>query len=188
MQEALEYIDNVAPCVLWIDEVEKALASSSSESDVGKRILGQFLFWLQESHARVFLVATANDVTKLPAELFRKGRFSETFFVDLPNYEERTEAIKLYSEKSLHRNFNECELGELSASSEGFSYSDIEQCIKDVAELVMCEKIGVCDIYSDLQRRFVENIPISETNDAVQEIRNWGKKHAVAASLEVQDD
>ena len=188
MQEALEYIDNVAPCVLWIDEVEKALASSSSESDVGKRILGQFLFWLQESHARVFLVATANDVTKLPAELFRKGRFSETFFVDLPNFEERTEAIKLYSEKSLHRNFNDGELRELSESSEGFSYSDIEQCIKDVAELVMCEKIGVCDIYSDLQRRFVENIPISETNDAVQEIRNWGKKHAVAASLEVQDD
>ena len=106
MQEALDYIGNVAPCVLWVDEIEKALASSSDESDVGKRVLGQFLFWLQESPAKVFLVATANDVSKLPPELFRKGRFSEVFFVDLPNRAERAEALRHYCKTSLHQEFS----------------------------------------------------------------------------------
>ena len=93
MQEALEYIDNIAPCVLWIDEIEKALSISDSGNDTGRRVLGQFLFWLQESEARVFLLATANDVSLLPPELFRKGRFAEVFFLDLPNGEERRQAL-----------------------------------------------------------------------------------------------
>ena len=188
MQEALDYIDNIAPCVLWIDEVEKALASTSGESDVGKRVLGQFLFWLQESHARVFLVATANDVSKLPPELFRKGRFSETFFVDLPNKRERIEAIKLYSKKSLHFAFDDNELYELAGVSDGFSYSDIEQCIKDVAELVMFGRINATDLREVLTRHFCEAIPISGTNDTVEAIRAWGANHAITASLEVEDE
>ena len=83
MKESLQFIDNVSPCVVWIDEIEKSLSVSDSGNDIGKRVLGQFLFWLQESRSRVFLVATANDVSLLPFELFRKGRFSEIF---LHNY------------------------------------------------------------------------------------------------------
>lgn len=80
IKESLQFIDNVSPCVVWIDEIEKSLSVSDSGNDIGKRVLGQFLFWLQESRSRVFLVATANDVSLLPFELFRKGRFSEIYF------------------------------------------------------------------------------------------------------------
>lgn len=83
MKESLQFIDNVSPCVVWIDEIEKSLSVSDPGNDIGKRVLGQFLFWLQESRSRVFLVATANDVSLLPFELFRKGRFSEIFFMML---------------------------------------------------------------------------------------------------------
>ncbi|MBQ9004332.1 MAG: AAA family ATPase [Eggerthellaceae bacterium] len=187
MQEALDYIDDVAPCVLWIDEIEKALASSSGESDVGKRVLGQFLFWLQESSARVFLVATANDVTKLPPELFRKGRFSETFFVDLPGMRERAEVLGLYARKSLHVSFRESELAALAKACEGFSYSDIEQCVKDVAEEMLFSSVHE-DPFQALSKHLAETLPISQTNDSIAAVREWGIGHARAASLEVTNE
>lgn len=184
MQEALEYVDNVAPCVLWIDEIEKALSVNSGESDVGKRILGQFLFWLQESHAKVFLVATANDVTSLPPELFRKGRFSETFFVDLPNAEERSNAIELYARISLHHEYLPEELLKLVEVSDGFSYSDIEQVIKGLAEAMLFGKTALPST-EELSDAFKRAIPISKADERVCDIRKWGKAHAIPASLEV---
>lgn len=185
MQEALEYIDNVAPCVLWVDEIEKALSTSSGESDVGNRILGQFLFWLQESKARVFLVATANDITKLPPELFRKGRFSEIFFVDLPNRSERAEAIKLYIGRSFGIEYAPDDLLMLADRSEGFSYSDIEQAIKDAAECVAFQSAPIPDARS-MAAHFGTVIPISVADDRIESIRAWGKEHAVTASMEVE--
>jgi hypothetical protein len=103
LKEALATADHVAPCVLWIDEIEKGLAGAGGSGDGGTstRIVGQFLFWLQESTARVFVVATANDVSSLPAELLRRGRFDELFFVDLPSDSERAEIIQLYARKYL---------------------------------------------------------------------------------------
>lgn len=181
MQEALDYIGNVAPCVLWIDEIEKALASQSDESDVGKRVLGQFLFWLQESKAKVFMVATANDVTKLPPELFRKGRFSEVFFVDLPNRIERAEALRNYCAKALHTEYAEPDIDMLVNATDGFSYSDIEQAILDYAELVAFghAPMPTADV---LAGHFASTVPISEANDDVAAIRAWGSKHAKSAS------
>ena len=95
LKEALQTADHVAPCVLWIDEIEKGLAGATGGGDGGTstRIVGQFLYWLQESLARVFVVATANDVSKLPPELLRRGRFDELFFVDLPTPVEREEML-----------------------------------------------------------------------------------------------
>jgi SpoVK/Ycf46/Vps4 family AAA+-type ATPase len=113
MKEALQFIDNVSPCVVWVDEIEKALSVSNSGNDTGNRVLGQFLFWLQESKSRVFLVATANDISLLPFELFRKGRFSEIFFIDLPNAAERKAAISQYADKSLHIRFSDIDMKEL---------------------------------------------------------------------------
>ena len=81
-REALAMADWVAPCILWIDEIEKGLAGKDDMSGVPQRIIGQFLFWLQESRSRAFVVATANDVRSLPPELLRKGRFDELFFVE----------------------------------------------------------------------------------------------------------
>lgn len=183
MREALAYIDDVAPCVLWVDEIEKALATTSGESDVGQRVLGQFLFWLQESRARVFLVATANDVAKLPPELFRKGRFSETFFVDVPDRAERAEAIALYAERSLHTTFGSTDSELLVTASEGFSYADIEQVITDLAEQVAFCGCAVPDAKT-IARHFSKTVPITKANDAIAEIRAWGAQHARPASWE----
>lgn len=182
MKEALQFIDNVSPCVVWVDEIEKALSVSDTGNDTGKRVLGQFLFWLQESKSRVFLVATANDISLLPYELFRKGRFSEIFFIDLPNAAERKAIIEQYSRKALHIRFDESDMSELIKASEGFSYSDIEYVIKDTAQLTLLK--GQTIISKDLLlEKFKEIIPISQTNpDKVAQIRKWGSERAVAAS------
>ena len=182
MREALTFIDNVSPCVVWVDEIEKALSVSDSGNDTSNRVLGQFLFWLQESESRVFLVATANDISKLPFELFRKGRFSEIFFIDLPNAQERKAVIEQYALKALHVYFNESELARLVEASEGFSYSDIEYVIKDVAQMALTRGQ---DIISEnlLLEGFKKVIPISHSNpEKVEGIRAWGLERAVAAS------
>ncbi|MBR5564688.1 MAG: AAA family ATPase [Roseburia sp.] len=184
MNAALTFIDNMAPCVVWIDEIEKALSVSDSSNDTGKRVLGQFLYWLQESSSRVFLVATANDISALPAELFRKGRFSEIFFIDLPNYTERKDSIEQYMYRCLRKRLTELELEVLTKMSEGFSYADIESVIKEAAQYAILhpeEKMN----FEDIQRYFSNNIPFASTNpEAVKTLRDWGKKRAVSASVE----
>lgn len=182
MQEALDYIDNVAPCVLWIDEIEKALSISDSGNDTGKRILGQFLFWLQESDARVFLVATANDISLLPPELFRKGRLSEVFFVDLPNETERRQALTDYIRASLHFSPSPRLEEELVATTSGFSYADIECTVKDLAERVAFEQNGSFES-EELLEAFAQTVPISVRNpEMVEKIRSWGSDRARSAS------
>ena len=182
MNEALSFIDNVSPCILWIDEIEKALSVSDSGNDTGKRVLGQFLFWLQESKSKVFLVATANDVSALPFELFRKGRFSEVFFIDLPNESERKAAITQYVNKSLHIAICDSELEQLVEISDGFSYSDIEHVIKEMAQYALIagqHTITFELIYS----KFSHVIPISRGNpDMVNAVRKWGTQRAVSAT------
>lgn len=182
MKEALDFIDNVAPCILWIDEIEKALSVSHGENDTGKRILGQFLFWLQESTSRVFLVATANDVELLPPELFRKGRFSEVFFVDLPSEAERKEVILQYSNKCLHVTFSDDQISDLIRISKGFSYSEIEYAIKEVAQLVFL--YGTKSItMNTIIDKFKSVVPIEKSRpEAVQKIRQWGTERAIPAS------
>ena len=182
MKEALQFIDHVSPCVVWIDEIEKALSVSDSGNDTGKRVLGQFLFWLQESQNRVFLVATANDVSQLPSELFRKGRFSEIFFIDLPNGEERKAAVVQYVGRSLHVQLSERELDELVTASDGFSYSDIEYAVKDVAQLALIQGQSAVTQQA-LLNSFEHVVPISKASpDMVERIRKWGSERAVAAS------
>lgn len=182
MKESLEFMDNVSPCVVWIDEIEKALSVSDSGNDTGKRVLGQFLFWLQESNSRVFLVATANDISALPFELFRKGRFSEVFFIDLPSREERKVAISQYAKKSLHINLENDDMEQLIDLSKGFSYSDIEYAIKDVAQMALINGQDVVN-QEVLVSKFKEIIPISKSNpNMVEQIRKWGMERAVSAS------
>ena len=182
MKEALQFIDNVSPCVVWIDEIEKALSTSDSGNDTGKRVLGQFLFWLQESGSRVFLVATANDITLLPTELFRKGRFSEVFFIDIPNDEERRTVILQYTRRSLHYDIGDSLMEELIRISEGYSYSDIEYAIKDVAQMTI--KSGQ-DIITDslIIEKFKSVMPFIKSNpEQVQKIQKWGRERAIMAS------
>ncbi len=182
MRESLKFIDNVAPCVLWIDEIEKVLSTSDTSNDTGNRILGQFLFWLQESLSRVFLVATANNIEKLPAELFRKGRFSEIFFADLPNDRERADTINLYARKSLHVEFSPEELENLVDITRGYSYSDIETAIKEVSHTLIINpdtEISMGMIVSQIQ----SILPITKSNpELVEKCRAWGRDKAINVS------
>ena len=182
MEDALAFIDHVAPCVLWVDEIEKALSVSDSGNDTAQRILGKFLFWLQESESRVFLIATANDISGLPPELYRKGRFSEIFYIGLPDEEERREVISLYINRSLHVDPGTMNLDSLVELSKGFSYSDIEQCIKDVGKMALLSGDEI--ITSDLLcAKFRNALSISKSNDLlISKLKIWGREHAVSAS------
>ncbi len=97
LRETLATAGVMAPCVLWIDEIEKGLATGDGDSGTSRRLLGAFLTWLAERKAKVFVVATANDITALPPELIRKGRFDEIFFVDLPDTATRTEILRIHT-------------------------------------------------------------------------------------------
>jgi SpoVK/Ycf46/Vps4 family AAA+-type ATPase len=128
LREALRNAEMLAPCVLWIDEIEKALATDGADDGVSRRVLGYLLTWMAERTAPVFLVATANDVTALPAELLRKGRFDEVFFVDLPDAATRAEIFRLHLTKRELR-VESYDLGALAAATDGFSGAEIEQAV-----------------------------------------------------------
>ncbi|HKO59264.1 MAG TPA: AAA family ATPase [Thermoanaerobaculia bacterium] len=183
LKEALATADRVAPCVLWIDEIEKGLAGSGgSDGGTSSRIVGHFLYWLQEGRARVFVVSTANDITKLPPELFRRGRFDELFFVDLPTVAERTEIIALYLRKHLRRTFDDTLVADLVNLSEGFAGSDLQAAVAEAArEAVLKGDDTVDDEY--LRKVFRNVVPLSKTNpEAIESIRAWGRERAVPAS------
>ncbi len=127
-REALRMAEVMAPCVLWLDEVEKGISSSDSDAGTSKRLLGTLLTWMAERKAPVFMVATANDIQALPPELMRKGRLDEIFFVDLPDAETRADIFAIHLEKRgiAHQGFD---LAGLAAASDGFSGAEIEQAI-----------------------------------------------------------
>lgn len=182
LKEALATADHVAPCVLWIDEIEKGLAGSRDGHEVTKRLVGQFLFWLQEAKSRVFVVATANDVTQLPAELLRRGRFDEIFFVDLPTAEERKEIISIYVKRGLKRELPAELLGKLVDVSEGFAGADIESAIRDVVKEAYL-KGDDCVTDEMFYKSFLNIVPLSKTSpEQIEAIRNWGRERAIPAS------
>jgi SpoVK/Ycf46/Vps4 family AAA+-type ATPase len=181
MREALQFIENVSPCVLWIDEIEKVLATTDSGNETGKRILGEFLFWIQESSNKVFMVATANNVNVLPYELYRRGRFSEVFYAGLPNATERSKTIQYYMESSLKQLPDNNLLMKLVDLTEGYSYSDIEMAVKEVAQKILINKESIS---SDMLIDAIKSIiPISKINhELVEEIDKWGRERAINVS------
>jgi SpoVK/Ycf46/Vps4 family AAA+-type ATPase len=181
LKEALDTAEYVSPCVLWIDEIEKGLNTDSSSS-VTNKMIGQFLFWLQENKKPVFVIASANSVESLPPELIRKGRFDEIFFVDLPTDYERGELLKLYAKKYLKVEVGETLLNELVAITEGFASSDIEATIRSIAyklvankELQLTEKL----VKDELNKVY----SLTKTNpEKIEAIRAWGRKRTTQAS------
>tara|TARA_R110000850_G_scaffold145408_25_gene267587 strand:- start:4098 stop:5579 length:1482 start_codon:yes stop_codon:yes gene_type:complete len=128
LREALQLADAMSPCVLWMDEIEKAMSPDGNDSGVAQRLLGTLLTWMAERPSRVFIVATSNDISRLPPELIRKGRMDEIFFVDLPDAGVREDifAIHLRKRGLAPADFD---LGQLAAVSEGFNGAEIEQAI-----------------------------------------------------------
>lgn len=182
MREALQFIENVSPCILWIDEIEKVLATTDSGNETGKRVLGEFLFWIQETTSKVFMVATANNVKVLPYELYRKGRFSEVFYAGLPNAEERKSVLKHYIQVSLKAKPSEEILEVLVANTEGYSYSDLETAVKEVAQRMLLQGSTSVSV-SELLASVKAVIPISQINpELVREIYVWGRERAVNVS------
>ena len=184
LKDALTTAENVSPCILWIDEIEKGLSGAENGGDggVSTRMVGQFLFWLQECKKQVFVVATANDVTKLPSELLRRGRFDELFFVDLPTAEERREILELYMRKYLDLQFAGAFADQIVEISEGFTGADLESTVRDLAYRTIANETFVLDT-TNIISAFENVIPLSQTSpEKIEAIREWGKERAVPAS------
>ena len=138
MRVALKTAESISPCILWIDEIEKAFAGINQDggaSDITKRLFGQFLTWLQEKENTVFVVATANDITAFPPEFLRKGRFDEIFFIDFPNEEEREKIFKIHLEKRGKLN-DKIDIKKLVKETIGYCGSDIEEVVKMTVETI----------------------------------------------------
>ena len=142
LRSAIALAEAISPCVLWIDELEKAFAGiggSGGGAEVTTRLFGNFLTWMQEKESPTFVVATANDITQLPPELLRKGRFDEIFYVGLPNKEEREKIFNIHIKKRRPQDLKNIRVKELVSITEGFSGADIEGVVKDAIESAFAE-------------------------------------------------
>jgi hypothetical protein len=174
LRKSLQVAEAVAPCILWIDEIEKMFPSAAltSEADGGlsMRIFGAFLTWMQEKKALVFIVATCNDISSLPPEFLRKGRFDEIFFVDLPAAEERKTifAIHLSRHKQDPSRF---ELERLAAASEGFSGAEIEQAVTSSLYAAFNQKTPLTTemVVKEIQATYPLSVTMKEKIDALRE-------------------
>lgn len=184
LKDALTTAENVSPCVLWIDEIEKGLSGAGSNGDggVSTRMVGQFLFWLQECRKQVFVVATANDVSMLPSELLRRGRFDELFFVDLPTKEERREILSLYMRKYLKFDFDGSFADKIVEISDGFTGADLESTVRELAYRMMANEDFILN-ENNIITTFDNVVPLSQTSpEKIEAIRDWGRERAVPAS------
>src|SRR5437660_12849483 len=128
LRKALETAEVMAPCVLCLDEIEKGLATSDGDDGLSRRVLGTLLTWMSERQKAVFVVATANDILRLPPEMVRKGRFDEVFFVDMPSAQNRRGILEIHLRKR-RLDPAEFDLDALTAATDGFSGAEIEQAI-----------------------------------------------------------
>ncbi len=182
IRKALSVAENVAPCVLWIDEIEKALAGAQSESSgVSADALGSVLQWMQERTAPVFVVATANSVQSLPPELLRKGRFDELFFVDLPTREERA-AILIAALRGHGRDASQVDVAKIAAEAVDFTGAELAALIPD-ALLAAFEDGERAITTDDLLGALQGVVPLAKTApDKITALRTWAEGHARRAS------
>lgn len=185
MRKAIRVAESVAPAILWIDELEKGFSGtqSSGQSDGGttSRVFGTFLTWMQDKKAATFVVATSNDVTALPPELLRKGRFDEIFFIDLPSLEERVQIFNIHLRKR-KRKPEDFDLPKLAEATPGFSGAEIEACVVDALynafdddgkELTTQAIVGAAH----------HTVPLSMTmRERIEDLRDWASTRARLAS------
>lgn len=180
LRESLKSAEVMAPCVLWIDEIEKGFSASDNDGGTSKRVLGTFLTWMAENDAPVFLVTTANDIQSLPPELIRKGRIDEIFFVDLPDPVTRAGIFEIHLRKRAYDPVH-FQVHELARISEGFSGAEIEQAV--VAGLynaqALSRKLSDSDIIEAIQSTRPLSIVMAEK---IAELRNWASSRTVPAN------
>ncbi len=190
MRRAISTAEAVSPSILWVDEIEKGLSgvNSSNDSGVSSRIFGQFLTWMQEKEAPVFVIATANNINNLPPELLRKGRFDEIFFVDIPTLRERAEIFKLHLSKRLKneavaKSINLCDelYFKLAEMTEGFIGAEIEQVVISALYEAFFENREL--LVQDLEKTIHNTVPLSTTQkEQILALRAWANVRAVAAT------
>lgn len=184
MRQALKIVETISPAVLWIDEIEKGLSgmASSGATDGGttSRVLGTFLTWMQEKDRPVFVVATANDISGLPPEFLRKGRFDEIFFLDLPNLEERKDILKIHLQKN-NRNPDDFEIDALATCSDEFSGAEIEEAVKESLFMAYDKEEDINTDY--IKQAINKTYPLSKTmKEKIEKMREWAQTRAVFAS------
>jgi len=179
-RRATAVAEKVAPVVLWIDEIEKAFTQGREDGGVSTRVLGHFLSWMQERQGDVFVVATANDVTKLPPEFLRKGRFDEIFFVDLPDAATRAAIFRIHLARR-HAPPEAFDLAALAEATPGFSGAEIEQVVISAMHSAFAEggEVTMRHLVEEASRTH----PLSETRaEYVQWLRNWARGRVVRAN------
>jgi len=197
IQKVFRVAEGLAPCVLWIDELEKVFAgsgpdSASADAGVSSRLLASFLSWMQERKPAVFVAATCNNVTVLPPELIRKGRFDELFFVDLPSAAERKQVFSIQLTKR-KRKPADYDLDRIAAAAKGFSGAEIESAVQ-TALYAAFSRDGACPVSptankqdlstEDLLTALASTVPLSVTRaEEIAQLRAWAKDRAVWASL-----
>ncbi|MGU8235922.1 AAA family ATPase [Clostridium perfringens] len=192
MRKAIKTAEAVSPSILWIDEIEKGFGgiNGSGDSGLSTRIFGTFLTWMQEKDKPVFVVATANNISNLPSEMLRKGRFDEIFFVDLPTKKERKEIFKLHINKKLEGteikgeiNTSEQFLEHMANITEGFVGAEIEQSVIGALFEAFSEERNL--EVKDLEKTIKNTVPLSITQkEQILAIRRWANIRAVAATAE----
>ena len=143
MRRAIKLTEASSPCVLWIDELEKAFAGVKSDgggSEVTMRLFGNFLTWMQEKESLAFVVATANKINVLPPELLRKGRFDETFYVDLPKKDERKKILEIHIRKRRNQDLSKIDLDNLVNKTNGYCGADLEGIVREGIEIAFVNK------------------------------------------------
>jgi AAA+ superfamily predicted ATPase len=184
IRRAISIAESVAPCILWVDEIDKAFAGmggNSTDSGTSQRVLGTFLTWLAEKSSSVFVVATANNLHVLPPELLRKGRFDEIFFLDLPDERERQTIFSIQLARR-QRDPKKFDLPAAAARSQGFSGAEIEQAVVSALFDAYYANRELTD--ADLHKALEETVPLSKTmEEEIKALREWCTTRARNASV-----
>ena len=178
LRESLNTADVMSPCVLWIDEIEKGLAGRGGETGTTQRVLGSFLTWMAQKKSQVFVVATANDISALPPELVRKGRFDEIFFVDLPNSEIRKLIAKIHL-SNRGQDTNTFDLDNIADATQGFSGAEIEQAVVAALYAAHAQKKSLATehVLAEVKRTKPLSVVMAER---IELLRRWAEGRTVA--------
>jgi SpoVK/Ycf46/Vps4 family AAA+-type ATPase len=174
IRRVIELVETLAPCILWIDEIDKIFANSQSGGDNGttNRVLATFITWLSEKSSPVFVVATANNIDWIPPEVIRKGRFDETFFLALPNIKERESIFNVHLRKVRPTSLNSYQFELLSTVTKNFSGAEIEQVVIEAMRVGFNEKreFNMEDLLNVIQK----SVPLAKTkNKELQKLKEW---------------
>ena len=183
LRNSLKQAELMAPCVLWMDEIEKGLATGQSDNATSQRVLGTLLTWMAENDKAVFIVATSNDIASLPPELARKGRLDEVFFVDLPCEETRAEIFRIHLAKR-ELDPQAFALEDLAAATDGFTGAEIEEAVVSARYLASARDAGdddqvtTADVLASVHRTY----PMSVTHaESIGSLRAWATDRTVPA-------